>query len=76
MAFAALGESLNNANQGAKFIPDTEKDKELLNWRRKRLLDIKGVQQFTIDGYTVMARNHKNAVRKVNNLRNHINKPK
>lgn len=29
----------------------------------------KGVQYFTIDGYTVIARDHKNAVRKVNNLK-------
>lgn len=37
--------------------------------KNKENLKSKGVQEFVIDGYTVMARNYKNAVRKVNRLK-------
>jgi hypothetical protein len=49
---------------------ELEREKRLAEQRHKAILSKKGVQQFTIDGHTVYARDYKNAVRKVNNLKN------
>lgn len=67
MALASGGYS--DPEKGTPFIPDTEEDKRLAKEKQQRLLQQKGVKEFTIDGYTVNARDYKNAVRKVNNLK-------
>ncbi len=65
LALAALSESKKNTT----FIPDTEEDKRRAQERKIQLLKKKGVQQFIIDGITVYARDYKNAVRKVTNIK-------
>ena len=50
----------------------TEEEKEELREKRKlRIAELKrrGQSEFHIDGYTVFALNHKNALRKVKNLK-------
>lgn len=48
-----------------KFMPDNDASAA----RYKRNLKDKGVRDFTIDGITVQARDEKNAIRKVNNIK-------
>ena len=67
MALASGG--YNDPEKGTTFIPDTEEDKRLAKEKYQKLLEQKGVKEFTIDGYTVNARDYKNALRKVNNLK-------
>ena len=70
MALSAMSESTNHIiERGATFIPDTEEDKRRARERQLQLLKKKGVQEFTIDGITVYARDYTNALRKVTNLK-------
>ncbi len=69
MALAAMSESAMQPERGATFIPDTEEDKRRAQERQRQLLKKKGVQEFTIDGHTVYARDYANALRKVTNLK-------
>lgn len=57
---------------GYKYLTKTDrlKLKEFHEAKVKNVLSQKGVQEYTIHGYTVMARNRKNAERKINNLKN------
>lgn len=70
MAMAAISEStMQPEKKGERFIPDTEEDKRRAQERQRELLKKKGVKEFTIDGYTVNARDYANALRKVTNLK-------
>ena len=67
MSIAMAGAAMNRNDNGPKNIePYTEEEKKRLDQMRKEIMKKKGVQEFTIDGITVMARNYKNALRKVN----------
>jgi hypothetical protein len=69
MALAAMSESTSHVERGATFIPDTEEYKRRARERQLQLLKKKGVQEFTIDGITVYARDYTNALRKVTNIK-------
>lgn len=48
---------------------DSKLIKEFRAQKYEKVEEKKGIKEFTIDGYTVKARDYENAVRKVNNLK-------
>ena len=70
---AAMGGDNHFGNHNGYADPLTEEDKKRLIQRKQNKIKSnllkKGVKEFTIDGITVMARNKKNAIRKIENIK-------
>jgi len=75
---AAMGGDNNFGNHHEYNQPLTEEDKKRLIQRKQNKIKAnlleKGVKEFTIDGITVMARNEKNAIRKIENIKKQVTK--
>jgi len=67
----ALAMSDPNPSLGCKSPPLRTKDEDEAIQRkyRRNVLNKRGVNEYKIDGYTVYARDYKNACRKVENLK-------
>lgn len=58
-----------NRDKRKKFIPDSKEDKLTLQNRRINLMIKRGLKCFYIDGHTIYARDKKNAIRKLDNIK-------
>lgn len=76
MHFALLGVLINPTH--VRYPDEITRDERLriqgaADIRRIQLLKDKGVSEWTFDGITVIARNEKNAMRKIANIKKQLN---
>lgn len=74
MGYAMIGmlysSSIGGRHEWERLTPaDKERLRRVAEFKRKELALDKGLKEFSIDGFSIMALNEKNAIRKINALK-------